>query len=169
MSYISRWVTHTQWSFQLSCDCKADTWSLANKCSALSGGGAFIWHKHGTGSEHSVGAQMSRCEHTCRPQQPTAFMTEALWMTLYGIPAFTARNTRSLWVVALQGEWEKMLGTISSSRWIHIWCFSVFNQVWHQQKQKEQLPQWKHHLDDSPPGFQGNTDESQKLDAVGRF
>lgn len=41
---------------------------------------------------------------TCRPQQPTAFMMEALWMTLYGIPAFTALRTRSLWVVALQQD-----------------------------------------------------------------
>lgn len=41
---------------------------------------------------------------TCRPQQPTAFMMEALWMTLYGIPAFTALSTRSLWVVALQDD-----------------------------------------------------------------
>lgn len=41
---------------------------------------------------------------TCRPQQPTAFMMEALWMTLYGIPEFTALSTRSLWVVALQED-----------------------------------------------------------------
>lgn len=29
MSYISRWVTHSQWGFPLSCDWKADTWPLA--------------------------------------------------------------------------------------------------------------------------------------------
>lgn len=47
-------------------------------------------------------AHWPRPQGTCRPQQPTAFMTEALWTTRYSIPALTALSTRSLWVVALQ-------------------------------------------------------------------
>lgn len=43
-----------------------------------------------------------RKSFTCSPQQPTAFRMEALWMTRYSIPAFTALRTRSLWVVALK-------------------------------------------------------------------
>ena len=35
-------------------------------------------------------------ELTWSPQQPTAFKMEALWMTRYGIPAFTALKTKSL-------------------------------------------------------------------------
>lgn len=48
---------------------------------------------------------------TCRPQQPTAFMMEALWMTRYGMPAFTALSTRSLCVVALQHNNNLQLDT----------------------------------------------------------
>lgn len=52
---------------------------------------------------------------TCRPQQPTAFMMEALWMTLYGIPACTALRTRSLCVVALQEHSETFTHEASST------------------------------------------------------
>lgn len=44
---------------------------------------------------------------TCRPQHPTAFNIEALCTTRYWIPAFTARKTRSLCVVALQENGER--------------------------------------------------------------
>lgn len=41
---------------------------------------------------------------TCRPQQPTAFRMEALWMTRYGMPRLVALRIRSLCVVALGRE-----------------------------------------------------------------
>lgn len=39
---------------------------------------------------------------TCNPQQPHAFIMEALCTTLYFIPFSLALSTRSVWVVALQ-------------------------------------------------------------------
>lgn len=42
--------------------------------------------------------------YSARPTAPTAFMTDALWMTVDGIESASARKSRSAWVVALQHE-----------------------------------------------------------------
>lgn len=34
--------------------------------------------------------------YSCRPQAPTAFMMDALWMTRTGMPRERARNSRSV-------------------------------------------------------------------------
>lgn len=39
---------------------------------------------------------------TCKPQQPTAFIIEALCITLYCNPFSLALSTKSVWVVALK-------------------------------------------------------------------
>lgn len=39
--------------------------------------------------------------HTCSPQQPMAFIMEALWTTFVAMPFSFALNSRSAWVVAL--------------------------------------------------------------------
>jgi len=39
---------------------------------------------------------------TCSPQQPTAFMIDALWTTRYLMFLSAALRTRSEWVVALR-------------------------------------------------------------------
>ena len=48
--------------------------------------------------------------NTCSPQHATAFIIEALWITLYSIPCLFALNTKSVCVVALEEkndlEWQ---------------------------------------------------------------
>lgn len=41
-------------------------------------------------------------QQTCKPQQPIAFIIDALCTTLYEIPSSLALKTRSVWVVALK-------------------------------------------------------------------
>ncbi len=42
--------------------------------------------------------------YSCRPHAPTAFMTDALWTTLTGMPCCRARNCKSVCVVALHRQ-----------------------------------------------------------------
>ena len=60
-------------------------------------------HVHAAKSQHPVTGLTSPYLYSCSPHAPTAFMTEALWMTVTWMPSCCARSCRSLCVVALQG------------------------------------------------------------------
>lgn len=54
------------------------------------------------GGRQGRAAPTSPNRYSWRPQLPTAFMMDALWMALTGIPSALARSCRSVCVVALQ-------------------------------------------------------------------
>eukprot|EP00955_Chlamydomonas_euryale_P096196 364991-Chlamydomonas_euryale.AAC.7 len=67
------------------------------------------------------GRRTSPNRYNCSPQAPTAFMTDALWMTLTGMPRWRARSWMSVCVVALHArdgsEQSGGRGGASSARW----------------------------------------------------
>jgi len=59
-------------------------------------------------------------QYTCRPQQPTAFIMEALWITLVLIPHSLALSNRSACVVAL---WKQTMCMLCLHEILsHLWC-----------------------------------------------